>query len=111
MKFLIEGNTYLCIDVSHRDGGMNFFSYKNEQKGVEVSFSKKEIVEKDGYKSMTYSPMDNCNFRLLMYPYNRRSQKQIDRAKQYIDEIGDVLFELWINNKKQEIFELIKEYK
>ena len=108
MKLHLENNDYLAIEVLHNDGGINYFNYKREAKGVYVHFTKETIEKKDGYTSTQMSPFDACNFKVLALTYNRKSQKQIDKVHAYVKEQKDTLLALWKNDDKEAIYDIIK---
>lgn len=111
MKLHIENNDYLVIEAQHADGGMNYFSGGREVKGVYVYFTKKTIVNRNGYESSIMTMFDACNFKVLALAYNRKSQKQIDKVHAYVKEQKDTLLALWKNDDKKAIYDIIKAIK
>jgi len=107
MKLHLNDNDYLVIDVRHRVGGTNYFTYKNEERGVEVSFAKKTISEDRGYSTTTYTPMSDGNFRILAIPTQRKSQKKINEVDAYVRDHKEELLSLWLKNDKASIYEMI----
>lgn len=97
----IEGITHAKISVDYRLGGLNYFSGRQEPRGIVVSFT---TVEKEGY-SEKYTPMDSCNYRIFIKEMKRKSQKKIDKVCEIISQNSSELFDFYIDGNKDMVWE------
>lgn len=105
----IKDNEYLVMKVMHKDGGMNYFSSKIEPKGVEVVFTKTEIFVDKTSTIERYTPMDNCNYRILVLEYKRKSQKKLDMVYQFVMDNKEELFHLWLNDLRKQLIDTLSK--
>lgn len=85
-----EGKT-MRIEVSHRDGGHNYFSGQSEARGIEVSVS---MVER-GAGVESFMPFDNCNARFFILEAPRYNKTKIERVANAMDEDLPKIVEAW----------------
>ena len=107
MYIHIENDNYLRIEANHLD------SYDSKYKGIMVYVSKVERIEKviDNYSywNETCRPMDDCNYKFLVCKYKRKSQKKIDMINDYIYANHELILDLYKNNKRYAIVDLIRK--
>lgn len=108
MYRLIEDNKYMKIKSSYSLGGMNYFSGKNEERGLRVHFS---VVEKNGYSERS-TPRDDTNFKFLIKKMKRASQKQSKKLNEWLLDNQDELFDeygYYINKEPNDIRRILSE--
>ena len=107
-KKLENSNKYMEISLLYRKGGANFFSGQVEARGYEIEFT---LVEK-GDNMISYAPMNNTNFRLLLKEVLRYSDKAYDLLEEKIKNNQEKLFSLYesfINNQEKLTFDKLKK--
>lgn len=101
MKRLIENteNTYMKIETNYHIGGHNYFTGKQEARGIYVHFSNVEIEAKNGYTCEQSTPFSDSSFKMMFKPLKRKSQKQTMLVNEIICDNSDELFELYGNGE------------
>lgn len=58
---VIEGShaTHLKITLNYNKGGMNYFTYKDEQRGIYLGVSPVKIEKKEGYSTESFMVLKN----------------------------------------------------
>jgi len=79
------------LEIDHRDGGLNYSSGSNEQRGIEMVMTKINVVE--GLE--TYSPFDGVNGRILLTPTARYSARKIQEMAELMDGHAPEISAMW----------------
>lgn len=93
----VESGRMVKLTISHRDGGMNYFSGASEARGIEMSLSTIEVSESgtSGIKMETMTPMDDSNGRILLLELARYSAKKLEQMVELFDEHAPEISTLW----------------
>ena len=105
---LEKENEFLTINVRHNAGGINYFNYKSEERGVYIHFQKEIITKGNGYSCSEFCPCDASSFKIKAVEYKRKSQKKINDVFEWTKEYKDVILNMWKQERYQEISVLIK---
>lgn len=100
----ISENEYFTIGASYQLGGTNFVTYRQEGRGIYIHFAIKEIG--DGW--VRTAALADTSFKIFFKSLNRKSQKQIDLADEWIKQHEDELFELYKKLDKRALLELVQ---
>lgn len=84
-----EINT-ITVDLYYNEGGMNYFSYKQEARGFYLSVSPTKIEQHRGYSSEIMTPRKG--YKLLVLQVTRFSQAKLGKLAQKLPD--DVLITL-----------------
>lgn len=107
MYIHIENDDYLRIEACHYD------SYDRKGKGIMVYLTRVERTEiastEYRYWSEKCIPMDDCNYKFLVCEYKRKSKKKIDMINDYIYVNHELIIDLYKNNKRYAIVDLIRK--
>jgi len=99
-----EKNEYARIEVKYALGGTNYFSGKNEQRGLYVHFDTVEI----GDHFIKSTPMSNNSFKIFFKPLKRKSAKQLQIAEEWLSDNQLMLFKLYEKLDKQALLDLVQ---
>lgn len=96
------------VEIYCNQGGINYFNYKNEQKGIYLSFG---IVEKTETCEVS-SPLSETSFKILLNPLKRFSKKQFDNAVAFVEQYKDEIFNIYLDPQQsnQKLFDIIARY-
>ena len=95
-----ETGKMIKIEISHRDGGQNYFSGQTEVRGVQVIVSEVEIGSMGGTRIETTAPMSNVNARLLIAEMPRYSEKKLAAIAQAFDPLVPQISAAWANDQQ-----------
>lgn len=91
-----ETGKMVKISISHRDGGMNYFSGGTEKRGIEVSVATVEISERTaGSFVETSRPMEDGNARYLIAETPRYNKAKLERIASAMDAELPTLAKTW----------------
>lgn len=68
----------ISIEVTYQKGGINYFSYNTERRGVYVLVRPEKIADRGGYVSRSFDLFGNMTFKICVKELARKSQKAID---------------------------------
>ncbi len=113
LKQLLSGEenngTYMEMEVDHSGGGMNYFSGNSSSKGIYVYFRRIQI--EGNFRSFTMSLGGNDgNFKIKAYEYDRKNNKKIEAVCNYISSNQELLFNLYKEQKYNDIYEFITSF-
>jgi len=77
-------------------------------RGVYLYVSVCKIVHENGFTSTSFSPFDDCNFRGLVLPLKRKSQKQIDIIGARLSAKIETVDKCNLAGERQYIFDLLR---
>lgn len=92
------------LDIHHRDGGTNMFSYKHEAKGIEISITQVKVQKVgNGMISEQSAPMADGNCRLLIAELGRYNAKKLEKVALAFDEAAPEISKLWTEDRDMAI--------
>lgn len=84
------------VQISYREGGINFASYKNEERGFQLVVTEVKLVTRNGTVLMEESrPFQDGNFRMLIQPENRYNAKRLEKLAGEWDEFVGTFAQLY----------------
>ena len=84
----------LKVSVRYDKGGINYFTYKNEKRGVYVHF--KPVHRESGIESCTLlGSHKESGFKVFVKELGRKSQKQLDDVAQRIEPMVSDFAQKW----------------
>ena len=97
-KLYKEPDEYMVIKIGYNKGGVNNFTQNYEEKGFYIYFELKKFVD----NSSIYMPQSGENFKLLVKPTRKYSERTKEKLLKIVEENRDNLFnlyELYLNGK------------
>ena len=96
------------LDIHHRDGGVNFASYKQEARGIEIGITVINVGKAEGGVVFEqYSPMSDCNGRFLIVEQGRYSAKKLAKVVEAFDDAAPEICKLWMEDR-QMAFDMVR---
>jgi len=101
----IEGteNKFYQVEVNYQLGGTNYFSGKNEPRGIYISFGKVEV----GDHFVRSEPFSDSSYKILFKELKRKSAKQIETAEKFVNDNLDEIIAMYKENDKKGLFDFI----
>lgn len=86
-------NNYLKVELYYSLGGMNYFNYKNEQRGYYVSVCPVQRESRNCFTSESYTAFSGR--KMLVEPCARRGKKAEENALSKYEEAKKTLLSLY----------------
>lgn len=74
-----EGEEVFKADLYYAMGGINYFNYKTEPRGIYFSISAVKIELRDGMRIESFMMFGNKGRKTLLLPLERKSAKQLEK--------------------------------
>ena len=87
----IQGANSVKFTIRFSKGGLNYFNYKNEQKGFYVHCQPMTVTQKDGYSTEEY--VMGTGFKILLSEENRDSKKKLQKYNEVLNNKQNALQE------------------
>ena len=84
----------LRLTIYYSKGGINYCTYKNEERGYYFSLTPEYATTHCGTECVMCVPMNG--FKELVLPVNRQSKKQYEKAKSMMDKIIEGWVKPWV---------------
>ena len=109
---LKNSGTYnlLKVEASYSKGGINYWNYKNEPKGMYVHISAVEAKFDGGFYSESFmvGGDDIGSFKMFLFPMNRNSKKKVAEANAVLDGLdGEVIAKYFEEGNKKAIADIV----
>lgn len=85
----IPDSTHIKVELFYSKGGYNYFTGKEEKRGVYVSFCPVSREVRDGYTMESFFAFSGVKF--LIKEMKRKSQKALDEVESKLSEVADIL--------------------
>lgn len=99
----IPDSTHIAVELFYSKGGYNYFTGKQESRGVWLSLRPVTYEVKDGYTSESYMGFSGIKF--LIKEMARKNQKQIDRIE---NELKNIIDDLVFHYEAGHQYQLVK---
>lgn len=90
-----EEGRVMKLTISHRDGGMNYFSSRTEKRGIEIGITEVELSRMGDHVMESSTPMDEVNGRLLVLELPRYSASKVEAVTRQFDAHAPEIARLW----------------
>jgi hypothetical protein len=91
-----ESGRMVKLEVSHRDGGMNYFSGRTEKRGIEIVITTIELSDQGRGMTMESStPMNDENGRMMLVETPRYSARKLEKIATAIDARAPEISATW----------------
>lgn len=101
----------LKIEADYALGGTNYFSYKQEARGLYVHFRQVErSISSGGFATESFELMGKGNFKMLAMPLGRKSQKRLDDLNAYVETNKDLMAELYLAGNFEALHNLVRAF-
>lgn len=97
----------IAISVTYQKGGINYFTYKNERRGVYVSIRTEKVRDEGTYTARSFDLFGKMTFKVLAMETARKSQKAIDRVAAEIEANAQEIARRVENEDKEGVRDLI----
>jgi hypothetical protein len=94
------------IEVWYHLGGMNYFNYKEEKRGIYVSVRQSTIEQRDGFTTKTFN-MFGSGVKFFALELQRKSSKQLERVANHLAPHVSRLVELYKQDKTAASHEIV----
>lgn len=98
-------SNFIIVRTFYDKGGMNYFTYKNEKRGIYLSLQPVKVEDYGGYSMESFEGFSGIKF--FIKELNRKSDKQIDLIDSKIENVINEFCKLFEENKMQELSNLI----
>lgn len=96
------------VAVHYAEGGMSYFTYKNEGRGAYVHVTPVEISE--GVVSrMLLGSTEQSGFKMFVLPMDRRNAKKLEAVAEKVDAIVPEIAKMFREGKYQDIAAKVRE--
>lgn len=108
------GSDYNNINVSidFNKGGINYFTYKHENKGIYVHVNVEKLSRERGFTCRSFTAFDNVSFKVCVLPLERKSTKKLmqlaERLERHAEQIACLIDEKKIDDAVRYIAENIR---
>lgn len=100
----------LEIEIDYTLGGMNFFTYKEEKRGIYIYIT--PVFRGGGWTERNVTgDRRHSGYKILLEELNRRNQKKEEKYLELIKPLTKKITELFIEAKDQEVFDLVTNLK
>lgn len=97
----------IAISVSYLKGGINYFNYKHENRGIYVTINPEKITHESGYTTRSFMMFSNGSFKVCVRVLNRKSQKQINEiAEKIAPHVNEIAQYVEVGDK-QSVYDLL----
>jgi len=103
MRIKKEGNEFYEIKANYQICGMNWFTNKEESRGIYISFGVVEV----GEHFVRSVPFASNSFKILYKELKRKSAKQIKEAEDFIERNQDEILNMYKANDKAGLIDFI----
>ena len=104
-KYVTISEDQQCeIQVYYHLGGMNYFTYKQEPRGIYVSIQPCKFIERGGYTMVECCPMNGCKF--LLEELKRANAKKLAQWEECVAMYAEQLAKAYIENDRAEVRQL-----
>jgi hypothetical protein len=100
-----KNSNFIVVKTFYHKGGINYFTYKNEKRGIYLSFQPVMVEDCDGYKCERFEGFSGIKF--FIKELNRKSDKQITLVDSKIENVVNELCRLFEDKKMNELSNLI----
>jgi len=103
----------LAIEVKYNKGGVNYFTYKTEERGLYLHLSPVNIKSSGGGMQVRTSRLmgglQTSGAKQFLKPLGRKSKKQETFVENVVLDFNNRLFEAWKNNDRATLVSLVDE--
>lgn len=104
-----ESGPMIKLEISHREGGRNYFSGANEKRGIEIMASQIEVGDGgNGVMMETSMMVDNVSLRLLVLETPRYNAKKLEIVASTFEANAAEISAKLVANRK-EALELLQQ--
>lgn len=96
-------NKYLQVKVSYQKGGMNYYNYKVDRRGIYILF--KEVEKTKGIESY----MLGCGLKIMFKELKRKSAKQEKLVAEFLEKFKDELLPTYIKGGDKALGQFLLE--
>lgn len=102
------GHNYnaLELSVSHQKTCYNWATGDKEIGGIYVNFRPMQVSE----NCQSFVMFDNSAFKIRVQELERKSQKKINTVLEKVNQHKNLLLDLFKENRRQDIFNLVKSF-
>lgn len=105
-KMLKNNYNALKLSVDYQKGGYNWFDGNHENGGIYLYLQPMEVTE-DG---ISFVMFDDSAFKIRVQELSRKNQNKINKVFLKVKEYKNLILDLFIENRKQDIFNLVKSF-
>ena len=110
----IDNYEKVKIEILYNEGGINYFDYKNQERGYYLHFNPCNIKDYgNGFTGIQTEPFHKRSWKMLICPVKRRSEKKLIELNQLlITHQNDILREYNEDNESAYLYcrELFGDY-
>ncbi len=104
---LIKNNyNALELSVNYQKGGYNWATGDKEDGGIYVYLQPMSVTE----NSTSYMLFDDSAYKIQVQELSRKNQKKINKVFLKVQEYKNLILDLFIENRRQDILNLIKSF-
>lgn len=85
-----SGANTVNFKIRFSKGGINYFNYKNEQKGFYVHCQPMTVTQKDGYSTEEYTM--GTGFKILLSEESRDSKKKLQKYNEVLNKQESITY-------------------
>lgn len=105
-KYVTISEDQQCeIHVYYYLGGMNYFTYKQEPRGIYVSIQPCKVTDRGGYNIIEYCPMNGAKF--LLEELKRANAKKLAQWEECVAMYAEQLAKAYMENDRAEVRQLL----
>lgn len=104
----VPDSTHIKVELFYSKGGYNYFTGKEEKRGMYISFTPVSREERDGYSMESFVAFSGVKF--LVKEMKRKSQKAIDEIENKLAEVVDVLAMHFECNHQYQLVQGVKSF-
>ena len=100
-----KNSNFIIVRTFYDKGGFNYFTYKDEKRGIYLSLQPVKVEERDGYSMESFEGFSGIKF--FIKELNRKSDKQITLVDSKIENVINEFCRLFEEGKRQELSSLL----